>query len=126
MNDSLTAIYVRVVHSFRKNHSHFRPFFAPSFIQSAIKQGDNGVAQHYNDYNPIKKSRNSLLIIDPQKDFHPGGSLAIATAGKDAAKIAKLIDDHAAEVDDIVVSLDTHQKLHIAHRTFNEKTLATC
>ena len=69
-------------------------------------------------------SRNTLLIIDPQKDFHPGGSLAIPSAGNDATKIANLIDEHAEHIDDIVVSLDTHQKLDIAHPLFwkNPKT----
>ena len=93
-----------------------RTFFFADFQSNSSLS--SGVVQHYTDYHPIRSSRNSLLIIDPQKDFHPGGSLAIASAGKDAAKIAKLIDQHSMELDDIVVSLDTHQKMHIAHPLF--------
>ena len=35
----------------------------------------------------------TLLIIDPQNDFHPGGSLAIPTADEDAERIAARGDD---------------------------------
>lgn len=59
-----------------------------------------------------------MLIIDPQIDFHPGGSLAIPTAHEDAARITDLIRTHGGKIDDICVSLDTHQKLHIAHSIF--------
>ena len=33
----------------------------------------------------------TLLLIDAQADFHPGGSLAIPTAGEDAKRITDLI-----------------------------------
>mmetsp|Transcript_11083 Transcript_11083/g.12687 ORF Transcript_11083/g.12687 Transcript_11083/m.12687 type:complete len:283 (-) Transcript_11083:962-1810(-) len=56
-----------------------------------------------------------LLIVDPQNDFHPGGSLAVAGAGEDALNIAKLIEDNAEKIDEIYVTLDSHQKYHIAH-----------
>ena len=57
----------------------------------------------------------TLLLVDVQKDFHPGGSLAIPTADRDAERIADLIRAHSGEIDRIVATLDTHQKLHIAH-----------
>lgn len=58
----------------------------------------------------------TLLLVDVQKDFHPGGSLAIPTADRDAERIATLIRVHGAtSIDRIVATLDTHQKLHIAH-----------
>jgi nicotinamidase-related amidase len=60
----------------------------------------------------------TLLIIDAQKDFHPGGSLAIPTADEDSARIASLIGKHTNKIDRIICSLDTHQKLHIAHPCF--------
>jgi nicotinamidase-related amidase len=59
-----------------------------------------------------------MLIIDPQIDFHPGGSLAIGSANEDAARITALVNNHREQIDDVVVSLDTHQKLHIAHSLF--------
>jgi nicotinamidase/pyrazinamidase len=60
----------------------------------------------------------SLLIIDVQKDFHPGGSLAIPTAGQDAERIAALIRSNPDRIDRIVATMDSHQKLHIAHPGF--------
>lgn len=79
---------------------------------------------HYKDYFDVTKSRNTLFIIDPQNDFHPGGSLAIPTANEDSSRISQLIKEHGNEIDDIIVSLDSHQKLHIAHSLFwvNSKT----
>lgn len=58
----------------------------------------------------------ALLIIDPQNDFHPGGSLAIPTANEDARKIAKMIQK--MDFSEIYVTLDSHSKYHIAHALF--------
>jgi nicotinamidase/pyrazinamidase len=63
-------------------------------------------------------SGTTLLIVDAQKDFHPGGSLAIPTADADAARIAAVIEQHGDKIDRVVATLDTHQKLHIAHPHF--------
>lgn len=52
--------------------------------------------------------RNKLLIIDPQIDFHPGGSLAVTGANEDSARIAQLIAANVDEIDEIIVTLDTH------------------
>jgi len=60
----------------------------------------------------------ALWIIDPQNDFHPGGSLAIPTADADALRIARLIEERRDDIDEIVVSMDTHQSMHIAHAVF--------
>jgi nicotinamidase-related amidase len=59
-----------------------------------------------------------LVIIDPQNDFHPGGSLAIPTADEDSARTAKFITEKALAIDEIVVTLDSHQRFHIAHGLF--------
>lgn len=72
----------------------------------------------YNDHAPKVSGGNTLFIIDPQNDFHPGGSLAIESANEDAKRIADLIDNNCDKIDNIVVSLDTHQGLHIAHPLF--------
>lgn len=64
----------------------------------------------------------TLLIIDAQNDFHPGGSLAIPTADEDSARIAALIAQHADQIDRIVATLDTHQKLHIGNPYFWTET----
>jgi nicotinamidase/pyrazinamidase len=64
------------------------------------------------------KATLTLLIIDPQNDFHPGGTLAIPTADEDAERIAAFIRKHARHIDRIVVTLDSHQRIHIAHGIF--------
>jgi nicotinamidase/pyrazinamidase len=58
----------------------------------------------------------TLLLIDVQNDFHPGGSLAIPTANDDADRIASLIS--ALTPDRVVATLDSHHALHIAHPEF--------
>lgn len=62
----------------------------------------------------------ALLVIDQQVDFHPGGSLAIPTANEDAARIAGFITKHAAKLTQVVLTLDSHQRYHIAHGVFWE------
>jgi nicotinamidase/pyrazinamidase len=66
----------------------------------------------------MEQETNTLLLIDCQNDFHPGGSLAIPSALDDAERISKLIRDHASNIHRIVATLDSHQKLHIAHPSF--------
>eukprot|EP00814_Leptocylindrus_danicus_P002151 CAMPEP_0116003462 /NCGR_PEP_ID=MMETSP0321-20121206/68_1 /TAXON_ID=163516 /ORGANISM="Leptocylindrus danicus var. danicus, Strain B650" /LENGTH=289 /DNA_ID=CAMNT_0003471671 /DNA_START=156 /DNA_END=1025 /DNA_ORIENTATION=- len=67
-------------------------------------------------------SGTTLFLIDVQVSFHPGGSLAIPTADEDAERIAKLIkasiNSSGSTIDRIVVSLDSHHKMHIAHPSF--------
>lgn len=60
----------------------------------------------------------TLLIVDAQKDFHPGGPLAVPTANEDAARIANLIHQSGSRIDRIVATMDSHHKLHIAHPSF--------
>lgn len=60
----------------------------------------------------------TLLIIDCQRDFHPGGSLPIPTADVDARRISSLIKSHGDSVNRIVATLDSHHVLHIAHPSF--------
>jgi len=60
----------------------------------------------------------ALLIIDPQNDFHEGGSLAVPGAREDARRIADLIRNQGDTISEIFITLDTHQKLHIAHPMF--------
>lgn len=60
----------------------------------------------------------TLLIIDAQNDFHAGGSLAVTGADEDSDRIAKLIRNNLDKIDDIIVTLDTHNPEHIAHALF--------
>ena len=54
------------------------------------------------------KNKNILLIIDPQVDFHPGGSLAVQGANEDSARTASLILENIHDIDEIYVTLDSH------------------
>lgn len=62
----------------------------------------------------------AMLIIDQQVDFHPGGSLAIPTANDDAKRITAFINTHSESLSQIVLTLDSHQRYHIAHGIFWE------
>jgi len=59
------------------------------------------------------RNRNLLLIIDPQVDFHEGGSLAVPGATADSGRIADLV--RTKRFDNILVTLDTHQFVDIGH-----------
>ena len=63
-------------------------------------------------------SGTAVLCIDPQVDFHPGGSLAIKTADDDADRIGQMLQDHAADIAAVHITLDSHQRMHIAHGLF--------
>jgi hypothetical protein len=60
----------------------------------------------------------TLLLVDVQNDFHPGGSLAIPTAGEDSQRVAQLIRQHSSKISRVVATMDSHVKLHIAHPGF--------
>lgn len=72
--------------------------------------------------------RMHLVIIDPQNDFcdlpdsyRPPGvepALPVAGAHADMLRVAALIDRGGAGLTDISVTLDSHQRLDIAHPTF--------
>lgn len=65
-----------------------------------------------------KSNKVALLIIDPQNDFHPGGSLAVTGANEDSTNIATMIENNLDRIGNITVTLDTHHKMHIAHGAF--------
>ena len=69
-------------------------------------------------YPTMSETVLTLLLVDVQKDFHPGGSLAIPTANEDAERIAKLIKDNGSKITRVVATMDSHLKLHIAHPGF--------
>lgn len=63
--------------------------------------------------------RKLLLIIDPQNDFvNPKGSLYVKGAEKAVENIAKFINAHGNELYGIAVTMDTHHKYHIAHKSY--------
>ncbi len=67
-----------------------------------------------------------LLIIDPQKDFCEGGSLAVPGATDDLKRVAKMIENHGNDIDDIQLTLDSHFFLHIAHPLWWQNTSGKC
>lgn len=73
--------------------------------------------------------RSVLLLIDPQNDFcdlpaaasgSGAGTPALPVAGADAdmRRVADLIERGGAGLDDIVITLDSHHRVDIAHPTF--------
>lgn len=65
--------------------------------------------------------RVAVLIIDPQRDFHGGGSLAVPGADEDCARTARFLADHGGAIDAVCVTLDSHGVTHVAHPSFWEK-----
>lgn len=62
---------------------------------------------------------NAFLIIDAQFDFcHPNGALFVPGAEQDIDRMSALIRQHTDKIDHIVVTLDTHHVLDIAHPLF--------
>lgn len=64
--------------------------------------------------------KKALLIIDPQKDFMTSpdftGSLSVQGAYEDMLRLAKYINNQ--DFEDIFVTLDTHQRMDIAHHAW--------
>lgn len=83
----------------------------------------------------MKPNRTYLLIIDPQNDFcdlpeasclpaadhaapRQSPALPVNGAHADMQRVAALIDRCGERIDEIFVTLDSHQRLDIAHPTF--------
>eukprot|EP00605_Chrysophyceae_sp_TOSAG23-4_P000816 GSChrysophyteH1.ASY1.ANO1.906.1 assembled CDS len=74
---------------------------------------------HEDDDEPhTMKKRTTLLLLDPQNDFHGSGSCAISGADEDADRIAEFIYSNINVIDEIIITLDTHHRMHIAHAIF--------
>lgn len=61
-----------------------------------------------------------LLIIDPQYDFmdNSDSALAVPNGNRDMDRVALLLKKHRRKIDDVKVTLDSHQAFHIAHPIF--------
>ncbi|KAF1793464.1 Isochorismatase-like [Phytophthora cactorum] len=95
----------------------------PAVIPSAIEAAYNDFVKHdvaddAEQAESIPLGGLAILVIDQQVSFHPGGSLAIPTANEDAARIAGFITNHTSELSQIVLTMDSHQRYHIAHGIF--------
>lgn len=63
---------------------------------------------------------NTLLLIDPQEDFCEeqngiGGNLAVPGGRQALTNVAGFIDRFGSQLDNIIVTLDSHHPLHISH-----------
>merc|ERR1719242_662547 len=65
-----------------------------------------------------EKSKVMLVIVDPQVDFHEGGSLAVAGATKDSERLAQWIGREGKKITNITVTLDTHHSYHVGHAEY--------
>jgi nicotinamidase/pyrazinamidase len=67
--------------------------------------------------NVMQTLRTVLVIIDPQNCFMdlPWAPLPVKGAIADMTRLIRFIQLHAKDIDDIVVSLDTHVPDHISH-----------
>jgi nicotinamidase/pyrazinamidase len=75
----------------------------------------------YNSELPAGHSnkKRALLLIDPQNDFiAEWGSLKVPGAIDDSTRVANAIIENAKSISQIFVTLDTHQRMHIAHPLF--------
>ncbi len=60
-----------------------------------------------------------LLVIDPQYDFcHPKGSLYVNGAQEDMDRLAEFIKNNTKNIENIHITLDEHNIIHIAHPVF--------
>jgi len=60
--------------------------------------------------------RTLLLLVDPQNDFcDPRGSLYVPGAAEDAARAAAMIGRISKRLDGLVVTMDCHHVLDVAH-----------
>lgn len=64
------------------------------------------VAEQKMEENEIP--RTTLFIIDPQQDFHSGGSCSVPGADEDAQRLSDFLEKNGHKIDNIIVSMDTH------------------
>ena len=61
----------------------------------------------------------ALIIIDPQNDFcSPRGSLFVPGADEDNERLGEFILANSLEIDQIIVTLDSHYVIDISHPKF--------
>lgn len=65
-----------------------------------------------------EQGKTMLLIIDPQRDFHIGGPLAVPGADDDSGRISKIITNNEDRISEIFVTLDSHHRNHISNGIF--------
>ena len=66
----------------------------------------------------MAKPKVCLLVIDPQVDFMEGGNLAVVGGTADMQRIARMVQKHGEDIDEIRMTLDSHYRIHIAHASY--------
>ena len=63
---------------------------------------------------------NTLLVIDPQNDFLDRGNATLKVPGatKDMQRLTRWFRDARETLDDVIVTLDTHEFMDIGHPAF--------
>jgi nicotinamidase/pyrazinamidase len=89
-------------------------FFVPD-ISQAVSAGQHARLPASAD----DRIRTLLLLVDPQVDFiHQDGALSVPGAVDDTRRTIEWLLSHAAEITDVVVSLDSHVPLQIFYPTW--------
>lgn len=65
----------------------------------------------------MKRNLVTLLIIDPQVDFcdPKKGTLYVPGAESSIGRLAKMIETYGSRIDQVIVTLDSHQPMHISN-----------
>lgn len=66
----------------------------------------------------LQMAKNVMLILDPQVDFHRGGSCAIKDADISSESVSNFISFNKDGIEEIYVGLDSHHRMHISHAVF--------
>ena len=76
-------------------------------MEQEREEAEDVVDLRYSDGTLVQKVPARTLKIDPM--YHPQGSLAVPGANEDSARIAQMIQANMEDIDDIIVTRDTHQ-----------------
>lgn len=101
--------------------AHSGPLAYPASGAASVLDGRPAQRRHLVDAGDV-----CLMIIDPQLDFHdadrtlkrPKGSLAVKGATADSRRTAKMLQKYGDRISRVVVTLDSHHKMHICHSCF--------
>lgn len=90
-------------------------------MESATEASVSGTARRLSNLTAESEAEvtfggTALLIVDPQVDFHERGSLAVPGASADAERIARLISESCQNIDELIVTLDSHHVSFFRYR----------
>ena len=62
--------------------------------------------------------KNVLLMLDPQVDFHKGGSCPVKGAEESSERVSSFISENKDGIEEIYIGLDSHHRMHISNAVF--------